>query len=161
MKTLEERIQTLEDIEAIKVLKSRYCAYCDSAYNAKGIASLFVDDGIWDGGFMGRFEGAQAIRAHFESVSSVMGFAIHHLTNPIIEISPEDNNRASGSWYLWQPCTQTTRSNRALWLAANYKDTYTKTNHGWQFVNMIITPKMFSPYESGWAEVPFIGEQPS
>ena len=161
MKTLEERIQTLEDIEAIKVLKSRYCAYCDSAYNSKGIASLFVDDGIWDGGFMGRFEGAKAIRAHFESVSSVMGFAIHHLTNPIIEISPEDNNRALGSWYLWQPCTQTTRSNRALWLAANYKDTYTKTKHGWQFVNMIITPKMFSPYESGWAEVPFIGGQPS
>ena len=161
MKTLEERIQTLEDIEAIKVLKSRYCAYCDSAYNAKGIASLFVDDGIWDGGFMGRFEGAKAIRAHFESVSSVMGFAIPPLTNPIIEISPEDNNRASGSWYLWQPCTQSTRSNRALWLAANYKDTYTKTKPGGHFVNMIITPKMFSPYEAGWAEVPFIGGHPS
>ena len=161
MTSLEERVQRLEDVEAIKVLKAEYCAYCDDHYDRDGIASLFVEHGVWDGGFIGRFEGNEAIRDHFVGGSSIMVFAIHHVTNPLITIGENDPDAANGQWYLWQPCTQTTRSNRALWLAANYKDTYTKTKHGWQFVNMIITPKMFSPYESGWAEVPFIGGQPS
>ena len=42
---LAERLQVLEDIEAIKRLKARYCAQCDDGYNPDGIASLFVEDG--------------------------------------------------------------------------------------------------------------------
>ncbi|HIC33375.1 MAG TPA: hypothetical protein EYO78_01125, partial [Gammaproteobacteria bacterium] len=75
MKTLEQRLQRLEDVEAIKVLKAEYCAYCDDHYDPDGIASLFVEHGVWDGGFMGRFEGTEAIRDHFAGVSSIMGFA--------------------------------------------------------------------------------------
>ena len=46
---LAAKIQRLEDIEAIRNLKAKYCAFCDDGYDADGIASLFVDDGIWDG----------------------------------------------------------------------------------------------------------------
>ena len=111
MTTLEERVQRLEDIEAIKVLKAEYCAYCDDHYDPDGIASLFVEHGVWDGGFMGRFEGNEAIREHFAGVSSIMGFAIHHVTNPLITIVENDPDAANGQWYLWQPCTQTPRKN--------------------------------------------------
>ena len=52
MTSLEERVQRLEDVEAIKVLKAEYCAYCDDHYDPDGIASLFVEHGVWDGGFM-------------------------------------------------------------------------------------------------------------
>ena len=39
---LEQRIQALEDIEAIKKLKHSYCAYCDDQYDADALADLFV-----------------------------------------------------------------------------------------------------------------------
>ena len=58
-----KNVQRLEDESAIKVLKGRYCEYCDNAYDPDGIASLFVEAGIWDGGFMGRFEGLCNSRA--------------------------------------------------------------------------------------------------
>ena len=153
MLSLEDRIQKLEDIEDIKALKARYCAFCDDAYDPDGIASLFTATGVWDGGFMGQFVGREAIRAHFAGTSAIMGFAIHHVTNPLIEVSGDS---ATGQWYLWQPCTQTTRKTRALWLAARYNDTYVRTVEGWLFQAMVISPRMFAPYEDGWAEVPFV-----
>ena len=47
-KSLEERIQRLEDIEAIKQLKVRYSHICDDDHNPDDIASLFVEDEIWE-----------------------------------------------------------------------------------------------------------------
>lgn len=35
---LERRLQVLEDAEAIRNLKARYAALCDSQYDADGIA---------------------------------------------------------------------------------------------------------------------------
>ena len=40
---LEARVRRLEDIEAIKQLKARYCALCDAGYDADGIAPLFTE----------------------------------------------------------------------------------------------------------------------
>ena len=158
--TLEARIQRLEEIEAIKRLKAEYCAFCDDAYNPEGIASLFVPEGIWDGGFMGRFEGVDAIREHFTGVSDIIGFAIHHVMNPIISLDVTNLNSGSGRWYLWQPCTQTTRQTTALWLAATYEESYRKTGNEWRFVEMRVHPRLFAPYEQGWAEVPFMAGGP-
>jgi len=59
---LARRLQVLEDIEAIKKLKVRYCAYCDNNYDADGIAALFTEDAVWDGGSLGKCEGREAIR---------------------------------------------------------------------------------------------------
>ncbi|GIS97510.1 MAG: hypothetical protein CM1200mP24_07940 [Gammaproteobacteria bacterium] len=103
----------------------------DSAYNAKGIASLFVDDGIWDGGFRGRLK-EQKPSDPFRERQFRHGFCNSPPNKPIIEISPEDNNRALGSWYLGNRVPKP-RAPKSLWLAANFKDTYTKTKHGWQF----------------------------
>ena len=160
MKTLNHRIRRLEEIEAIKRLKAEYCAYCDDAYNPDGIASLFVPQGVWDGGFMGRFEGADAIREHFAGVSRIMEFAIHHVMNPIISLDSQNLNAASGRWYLWQPCTETTRGTTALWLAARYEETYRKTGEEWRFVTMTVNPRLFAPYEQGFAEIPFLAGGP-
>ena len=44
---LARRITVLEDIEAIKKLKARYCAVCDNDHNPDDIVKLFAEDGIW------------------------------------------------------------------------------------------------------------------
>ena len=55
--TLEQQVQRLTDIEAIKQMKSQYCYYADHGYDPDGMVSLFVEDAIWDGGDFGRYEG--------------------------------------------------------------------------------------------------------
>jgi len=63
---LEKRIAVLEDIEAIKKLKARYCAVCDDNHNPEKITTLFAPDGIWEGAGVGAHQGHAAIRALFE-----------------------------------------------------------------------------------------------
>lgn len=93
--SLEARIRRLEDIESIKQLKARYAAACDDDYNANALAKLFTEDAIWDGGPMGCHKGQDAIRQFFSVSDQVVPFAIHHVTNPIIEITVD---RATGQW---------------------------------------------------------------
>jgi Fe-S-cluster-containing dehydrogenase component len=53
LQELEKRLQALEEIEAIKRLKARYCAMCDAGYDSNGLAGLFTEDAVWDGGSFG------------------------------------------------------------------------------------------------------------
>ena len=93
----------LEDIEAIKILKARYGYYCDDSYDPDGISSLFVEDGVWDGGQFGRYEGRNAIRGFFRDLArDKIGFAMHLFMNPLIEVS---GDTGKGHWYLLCPLT--------------------------------------------------------
>ena len=150
--SLEARIRRLEDIHELEKLKARYAAFCDDDYAQDGIASLFTEDGVWDGGPMGRYDGREAIREFFATSDQVVPFAIHHVTNPILEI---DGDRATGSWYLWQPCTFA-EGNQALWMAGRYDDVYRREGDRWLFAHVTITLRTLSPYEQGWAAVPMV-----
>ena len=59
LERMERRLQSLEDAEAIRNLKSRYAALCDDNYDAEGIAALFTEDATWDSPGLGRFEGGR------------------------------------------------------------------------------------------------------
>src|SRR5713101_1964785 len=73
---LEQRVQALEDVNAIRHLKARYAASCDDQYNPDGIAALFTEDAVWESQGLGRFEGRGAIRAFFETIASLPGFGM-------------------------------------------------------------------------------------
>jgi hypothetical protein len=65
LERLEQRLQVLEDAEAIRNLKARYAAFCDSQYDADGIAMLFTEDALWEspasaGSKVGRRSGASS-----------------------------------------------------------------------------------------------------
>ncbi len=145
----EARLRWLEDIEHLKQLKYRYAGYCDDDYDAEQLAPLFTENAIWDGGPMGRYEGREAIREFFAGTSSVVPFAIHHVTNPILEI---DGDRATGRWYLWQPVVFA-QGNQALWMAARYDDVYRREDGVWRFEHVTVTLRMLSPYEQGFAKL--------
>jgi SnoaL-like domain len=83
---IEKRITVLEDIEAIKRPKARYCAICDDDHNPDKIATMFAEDGIWEGGDFGRAQGHQAIRKLFEGFQRLISFSQHNLMNPNIEV---------------------------------------------------------------------------
>jgi len=153
LEALARRIQVLEDVEAIKKLKARYCAYCDNQYDAEGLASLFTPDAVWDGGeLLGRSEGREAIRTFFQGSSQRLPFAIHHVMNPVIEV---DGDTATGQWYLFQPCIRADQ-NQAFWLAARYDEAYLRVDGEWKFRRMTIDPSFYTPYDQGWARQRFL-----
>ena len=67
---LAERVDRLEQIEALKRLKCRYCAAVDLNYDGDAIAAMFAEEGVWDGDILGYYSGREAIRRGFEEPSS-------------------------------------------------------------------------------------------
>lgn len=165
---LEGRVRRLEDIEAIKQLKARYCAYCDDGYDADGIASLFTEDAVWDGGrTFGRAEGREGIRKHFRGASRRVTVARHQVMNPIVEIADDGaggvGDTATAHWLLFQPCTNVGPDGKegAVWLAATYTDTYRRDGDGWLIAEMLIDVAFFTPFDAGWAEQRYLpGREP-
>ena len=141
----------------IKQLKAHYCAYCDDGYDPDGIAALFTEDGIWDGGrTFGKREGRDAIHRHFEAASQRISIARHQVMNPII---PIDGDEATADWLLFQPCTITGEEgehDQALWLAATYHDQYRRVEGTWMISAMVIDVAFFTHFYTGWAKQQFL-----
>lgn len=144
---LSRELRWLADIERIKQLKARYAAACDDGYDPDRLAELFTEDAVWDGGFMGRAETRDGIRAFFANASTQVGFAVHGLSNPIIEVK---GDHATGQWYLFQPMTLKD-TDRAFWFCARYEDEYVRTGEGWKIRHTRVIARAFSPYELGFA----------
>ncbi len=144
---LEKRITVLEDIEAIKKLKARYCAVCDDNHNPDEIVKLFAENGIWEGAGIGEHRGHAAIRALFQRFQEQISFSQHKVMNPAIEVS---GDTARATWYFMGPFTFR-KGNRARWLAARYEDDYVKIGGEWKFQHLRAIGRMSAPYETGWA----------
>ena len=153
---LRSKVRVLEDVENIKKLKAQYCAYCDDNFDADGVASLFVEKGIWNGGKnFGKYAGREAIRKFIAGVSKDVTFSAHMVVNPIIEVK---GNKATGTWYLWMPTTFAKEGRKqAMWLLGLYNEEYTRTKAsrndrfgGWRFKSLKVKTFFLTPYEEGW-----------
>ena len=148
--TLEQQVARLAAIEDIKQMKAQYCAYADHGYDPEGMASLFTEDAIWDGGDFGRFEGVNAIKEFFSKISSDIVFAIHPVMNPIIMV---DGDTANAKWWLIMWCTMNVEGRKeARWFAAEYDDHLVKRDGKWLFTHIKIDGKFFATHADGWAD---------
>ena len=59
--SIKTRLRRVEAAEQVRLLKARYCDLCDAGYPADALTNLFTEDGVWDGGEMGVFEGRDAL----------------------------------------------------------------------------------------------------
>ena len=149
LEELERRITCIEDIEAIKQLKARYCEICDDDHNPDRITSIFTEDGIWEGRGIATARGHKEIRELFQTFQKTISFAQHMVLNPIIEI---DDNRAKAIWYFFGPFTFY-KNNQAKWQSARYHDDYIKINGQWKIQHLKVRgPIMVANYETGWAK---------
>lgn len=147
---LEKTVRRLADIEDIKQLKARYAGACDEDYNPDLLAPLFAEDAIWDGSILGYAEGRAAIHEFFAASSSLVPFAVHQITTPLIEI---DGDTATGQWYLWQPMVF---QGEALWLSAKYNDKYVRQDGQWLYQHLKLDIRMLTPYAEGPAKTRII-----
>lgn len=146
MSTLEERVQRLEDLEELRRLKIRYAQLCDANYDADGLAALFAEDAVWNGGQFGLYEGRDAIRGFFAGVSDSFTFALHYVIGHQIDI--DSDTEAHGSWYILEPATI---DDKATWIAAVYNDRYRKVDGRWMFAEVKVNVGFVADYEAGWA----------
>jgi ketosteroid isomerase-like protein len=149
---LEQRVQALEDVNAIRHLKARYAASCDDQYNPDGIAALFTEDAVWESQGLGRFEGRDAIREFFRGASRLFTFAIHYSLNGQIDVQ---GDTARAQWYLFMPCTLGA-GNRAMWRAGVDHEEYVRVAGEWKFTRTTSAPLFHTPFEEGWAKTRFV-----
>lgn len=137
MNTIEERIQRLEDIEAIKQLKARYLHACDKK-DLQSIERCFPDsEVIIDYGAIGRFEHrSQLIEVFTTMAVNTQVIDAHHGQNP--QISIESQSIASAIWDLY--FFQVNPENQQLTqLTGTYHDKYQKVAGEW-----LITETVFN-----------------
>ena len=157
LQELQTRLETLEAVDAIKKLKARYCQ-CADARDAEGFASLFTDDGVFEGGTFGRGQGRAGIAAFLRGVQQqTLPFALHYVMNPSIEVH---GDTATGQWYLLEPCTMATAGGQpqAVWGAARYEEEYVKVEGEWKFKRVHLIPVFWSPFDQGWVQKKFVGD---
>ena len=145
---IERRLTRMEDIEAIKQLKARYCEICDDDHNPERIASVFAEDGIWESAEFGTAKGHADIRKLFQGFQKLIEFSQHNVMNPIIDVQ---GDRATGEWYFMGPF-KFRASQQARWLALQYKDDYVKLNGQWKYKHLRVNLRLSVPYDEGWAK---------
>ena len=148
---VENRLRALQDIEDIRLLKARYCSYADS-YDYQGIAGLFTEDGVLEDDSGNRREGRGQLLEFFESARARLPFIIHTVMNPLIEV---DGDRATGSWYLFQPATMGD-TNEAVWGSGRYDEEYARVGGQWMFRKMHTSLFFWTPFGQGWAKKRFL-----
>jgi len=147
------RIARLQAAEEIRALKARYAEVCDTGYDPGRMEPFFTQDAVWDGGErFGRYEGIDAIKGFFADISSQIVWALHYMVAPLLEIA-EDAETATGTWYLWQPCTVAVESGpQAVWLTGRYTDRYRREDGRWKFSEVVLDVQTISPFEDGWVQ---------
>ena len=143
MAELERRITRLEDIEAIKQLKARYCEICDDGHNPDRVTSVFAEDAIWESADFGKAQGHEEIRELFRGFQKMFSFSQHNIMNPIVKV---DGDRATGVWYIMGPWTYS-ETNDEKWFALRYDDDYVKVNGEWKYQHLRVALRMVADRE--------------
>jgi hypothetical protein len=146
LEAMKEKVQLLEDSEAIRRLKARYAQACDDKYNLDKLGELFAEDAVWDGGeLMGTHNGKAAVLKFFKEIQNSITFGVHYFLMPHLTI---EGNKAQARWYVWMPATFA--GNRAGWIAGFEDDRYVKTKGQWYVTYMKMNTLFQTPYEMGW-----------
>ncbi|NND82555.1 MAG: nuclear transport factor 2 family protein [Gammaproteobacteria bacterium] len=130
MTDLAQRIQRLEDIEAIKKLKARYWFACDRR-DADAVKQCFVsDDLLIDFGFIGQFTDIdEFLELFMQMTNKPSHIDLHHGLAPEISIDGDDD--ASGRWRMQFQLIET-ETEVAQFMGGYYEDDYRRENGEWK-----------------------------
>ena len=95
MKSVEQRIQTLEDRQALQELASSYLIALDDAADLEQLLNHFTHDAVFDMTALDypTFEGMAALRELFTGAFASMNHSAHYATN--FKIDSLEQDRAS------------------------------------------------------------------
>ncbi|QGQ95092.1 nuclear transport factor 2 family protein [Paenibacillus psychroresistens] len=136
--TLEQRIQKLEDIEAIQKLQYTYGHYVDKGWNGKEVffdklPSLFTADATWTSAAMGvDVKGALEIVEMLKVQTAGGELGMHSFTNDIVDV---DRDTATGKYLLWVGIKGSGQAN----LVYQSEDVrYVREADGWKIQSIVL-----------------------
>ena len=149
MKELEQIVQRLADLEAIRDLVCRYAHYVWQEQPLEAV-DLFTADGVMDMGEEGIIEGREKLRVVYsEKVGGVM--LLHPFVhNHVIDFcSGEDgcSEEAEGTCYLDLRCV---RDGQSLMGSGYYQDRYVCEAGTWKFKSRKLNMCYLVPPADGW-----------
>jgi hypothetical protein len=123
---IAERLQRLEDIEAIKQLIARYATAADHNADPAMMAPCFTEDAVWNCEGIGRWEGRDTIVSGLREVSTTqLSWALHYMTQPI-----------------------------DTWIGGWYESKFRKEGGDWKFCHIELILKLLSPANAPSWETP-------
>ncbi len=157
---LRRRVEASESVLAIHSLKARYGELVDRRF-ARGhvvgpallarladeAATLFTEDGVWDGGpGLGSATGRRAIADRLGSPT--LDFSRHLFVKPRIEV---DGERATARWDLLSPCRRL--DGTSYWMCGYEDDEYQQVDGRWLHRSMRLTTVVMAPVGDGWTKI--------
>ena len=127
---LAQRLQALEDIEAIKQLKARWWFACDKRDIDAMRACFDESNFLIDFGFIGQFTDMDAFIEVFESLAChPTHYDSHHGMAPEIKLTGPDT--AIGRWRIAFQLLETSRG-LVQFMSSYYDDEYVRVNGEWK-----------------------------
>jgi hypothetical protein len=157
---LEQRVQRLEDIEAIKRLQSEYGRCIDRGYDLEGLARLFVEDAVWESNAFGAYQNRQEFLEGQARIAKGVRWGFHSFACNGVDVAA-DGRQASGNWYLVLFGTFVRKDGTTadpLLITATYDNTFVKLDGEWRFQRMKVHFHQSSDIRKGWTEQPFWAE---
>ena len=155
--SVEQRLQRLEDIEAIKQLIARYATAADHNADPAMMAPCFTEDAVWNCEGIGRWEGRASIVSGLREVSTTqLSWALHYMTQPIIEVA-DDGQSAAGEYYLWELAKAVQEDggpDQDTWIGGWYESKFRKEGDDWKFCHIELILKLLSPANAPSWETP-------
>lgn len=149
MSSIEERLQVLEDREAIREVIANYCRGVDQKDEALFLG-LWEDDAKWTiGDPFGNHVGLQQIKAILGAIWEGLPETHHFTTNSVITVTGQTASAVSDV-----DCTATDAKGRALLIAATYWDDLRKTSDTWKFTERKVKIHYMTPVVEPWSDDP-------
>ncbi len=144
-KSVEARLQEMEDREAIRELPLKYCDLVWKK-DVPAIVNLFTEDGEFDaGGAVAPAKGrAGLLKAYNEGLGLDPRPYIH---NHVFEL--QSSTWAKGNCYLDLRATQ---NGKSMIASGYYDDVYKKVGDEWKFRSRKFHILFWTPLTEGWAE---------
>ena len=143
---LAERLDVLEDREAIREVVANYCRGVDQK-DEMLFLSIWEDDAKWTiGDPFGNIVGIEQIRETLRGVWGVLPESHHFTTNTTINVT----GRTRASAISDVDCTATDQNGRAILIAATYLDDLRKTDGAWKFVERKVKIHYWTPVDQPW-----------
>jgi SnoaL-like domain len=142
MTTLEQRVQAIEDREAIRGLSARYCQLA-VAGKAEEIVALFTRDGAMESGDTVERGHARLLELYRASFGALRPIPFVH--NHVVEL---DGDRATGFCSLELRMVE---NGEAVTAAGHYEDRFEREDGVWKFAHRKLVFYHRVPLSRGWA----------
>ncbi len=169
MSAIEQRLQHLEDIEAIRQLKHFYCDRVDRGIGLGDrsaldeLLSMFTSDIVADIAGLPVVEGIEAVSSLYtQTVPSLLSWSQHRVMSELIDVR---GDTATGQWYL--DCPVVFKAGNSLDLSGpsiilgRYHEQYRKEDGIWKWAALTANLDVIAPWDQGWAGAQYMAENPN